>query len=72
MQFPGAAQGGIAKLAMGGRASNMPMQSIEETTAEEDIENTVSDVAEEIDEGLPEFVDGCTDETACNYDEHFL
>ena len=38
MQFPGAAQGGIAKLAMGGRASNMPMQSIEETTAEEDID----------------------------------
>ena len=37
MQF-GAAQGGIAKLAMGGRASNMPMQSIEETTAEEDVE----------------------------------
>ena len=37
MQF-GAAQGGIAKLAMGGRASNMPMQSIEETTAEEDVD----------------------------------
>ena len=36
MQFPGAAQGGIAKLAMGGRASNMPMQSIEETTAEDE------------------------------------
>ena len=36
MQFPGAAQGGIAKLAMGGRASNMPMQSIEETTGEDE------------------------------------
>ena len=38
IQFPGAAQGGIAKLATGGRASNMPMQSIEETTAEEDVD----------------------------------
>ena len=36
MQF--GAEGGIAKLAMGGRASNMPMQSIEETTAEEDVD----------------------------------
>ena len=36
-------------------------------TAEEDIESTVSDVEEEIDEGLPEFVYGCTDESADNY-----
>ena len=37
-------------------------------TAEEDIESSVSDVEEEIDEGLPEFVEGCTDESADNYD----
>ena len=38
MQFGQMNQGGITQLAMGGRASNMPMQSIEETTAEEDID----------------------------------
>ena len=37
-------------------------------TAEEDIESSVSDVEEEIDEGLPEFIEGCTDESADNYD----
>ncbi len=37
MQFGQMNQGGITQLAMGGRASNMPMQSIEETTAEEDV-----------------------------------
>ena len=36
-------------------------------TAEEDIESSVSDVEEEIDGGLPDFVDGCTDDSACNY-----
>ena len=36
-------------------------------TAEEDIESTVSEVEEEIEEGLPEFVEGCTDEDADNY-----
>ena len=38
MQFGQMNQGGITQLAMGGRASNMPMQSIEETTAEEDVD----------------------------------
>ena len=37
MQFGQMNQGGITQLAMGGRASNMPMQSIEEGTAEEDV-----------------------------------
>ena len=38
MQFGQMNQGGITQLAMGGRASNMPMQSIEEGTAEEDVD----------------------------------
>ena len=38
MQFGQMNEGGITQLAMGGRASNMPMQSIEETTAEEDVD----------------------------------
>jgi hypothetical protein len=36
-------------------------------TAEEDIESNVSDVEEEIEEGLPDFVEGCTDSDADNY-----
>ena len=36
-------------------------------TIEEEIEETVSNVEEEIEEGLPEFVYGCTDESANNY-----
>ena len=36
-------------------------------TFEEQIEESVTDVEEEIDEGLPEFVYGCTDESADNY-----
>ena len=38
MQFGQMNKGGITQLAMGGRASNMPMQSIEETTAQEDVD----------------------------------
>ena len=36
-------------------------------TIEEEIEETVSNVEEEIEEGLPDFVLGCTDESADNY-----
>ena len=41
MQFGQMNQGGITQLAMGGRASNMPMQSIEEGTAEEIFHNPI-------------------------------
>ena len=36
-------------------------------TIEEEIEETVSNVEEEIEQGLPDFVEGCIDENACNY-----
>ena len=39
-------------------------------TAEEDIESTVSEVEDEIEEGLPEFIVGCTDDSAENYDSN--
>jgi len=39
-------------------------------TAEEDIESTVSEVEDEIEEGLPEFIAGCTDDSAENYDSN--
>ena len=39
-------------------------------TAEEDIESTVSEVEDEIEEGLPEFIVGCTDDLAENYDSN--
>ena len=39
-------------------------------TAEEDIESTVSEVEDEIEEGLPEFILGCTDDSAENYDSN--
>ena len=36
-------------------------------TIEEQIEETVADVEEEVGEGLPEFIEGCTDSEANNY-----
>ena len=39
-------------------------------TVEEDIESSVTEVEDEIEEGLPEFVEGCTDNTAENYDSN--
>ena len=35
-------------------------------TVEEDIESSVNEVEDEIEEGLPEFIEGCTDNTAEN------
>ncbi|MDB4126367.1 DUF4397 domain-containing protein, partial [Candidatus Marinimicrobia bacterium] len=40
----------------------------DEETIEEDIEESVTDIEEEIDEGFPDFIYGCTDDFACNYD----
>ena len=37
-------------------------------TIEEEIESTVSDFEDEIEEGLPDFVEGCTDDSAENFD----
>ena len=39
-------------------------------TVEEDIESSVTEVEDEIQEGLPEFIEGCTDNTAENYDSN--
>ena len=39
-------------------------------TIEEDIESSVTEVEDEIQEGLPEFIEGCTDNTAENYDSN--
>ena len=39
-------------------------------TAEEDIESSVTEVEDEIEEGLPEFIEGCTDNSAENYDSN--
>ena len=39
-------------------------------TVEEDIESSVTEVEDEIEEGLPEFIEGCTDNTAENYDSN--
>ena len=39
-------------------------------TIEEDIESSVTEVEDEIEEGLPDFIEGCTDNTAENYDSN--
>ena len=44
MQFPGAKEGGITKLMAGGRASNMPIESIEEGTQEDMIPPPMSSI----------------------------
>ena len=37
--------------------------------SEDDLNDAWTEVEDEIDEGLPEFVYGCTDSDACNYNE---
>jgi hypothetical protein len=39
----------------------------DEETIQDEIEESVTEIEEEIDEGLPDFVYGCTDESADNY-----